>query len=504
MKNSNNLYSLFLQNANLHPNKTILYDGKKKITFGKLSAYVDSIATYLTDYYGVKKGDNIGIFLNNGWEYIAIVFAIFKVGAVAVPINSYLKSNELSYIIKDADINLLFAHDELIKIVNGSIAVISCGQVVWVGDGVKGTRFDRILELKSSAKEIDIKADDNAAIFYTSGSTGKPKGAILSHKNILTIVPFLKSHLNLNSRDKVLLFIPMFHGYAFCIGLIAPILNSISIAIVRSVNPIENLIKEAVNKKVTIFLGVPEIYNALLKTKLPWGFNNLNRIKIVVSGGSFLSSETIYGILEKLPKATLIEGYGLSESASIVAVNPIKSPKIGSVGKVANFCEVKIVDENGKILETNEIGEIAIRGENVTKEYLNCDCKNIIDGWLHTGDLGYMDKDGYLYLKGRKDDVIISRGFNIYPKEVEDVLDRYPGVIKSAVVGTKDKSDGEVPIAFLETTDMQTDQEKIKKYADGFLASYKVPKEFIIVEKLPRTASGKIVKYKLKEIYLNS
>ena len=501
--NSYSIYSAFLNNVNMYPNKTILYDGKVKISFSKLLKYVDSIATYLADY-GVKKGESVGIFLDNGWEYIAIIFAILKVGAVVVPINRYIKSSELSFILKDANINLLFASDELSKIVNGSIAVIKCGQVVWIGEGIRGTRFDKVLGLKNSIKETLSKADDTAVIFYTSGTTGKPKGAVLSNKNILSIVPFLKNHLKLNRKDKVLLFIPIFHSYAFCIGVIAPILNSISIAIVRSINPLENIIKELSSKKATIFLGVPEIYNALLNANPPINFSNLTRVKIAVSGGSFLSSETIYALLDKFPKATVIEGYGLAESSAIIAANPIDAPKVGSVGKIVDLCEVKIVDKNGNFLETNKVGEIIVKGENTIKEYLNCNCNNIIDGWLYTGDLGYIDNDGYLYLKGRKDDVIISRGFNIYPKEVEDVLDRYPGVIKSAVVGIKDKSDGEVPIAFLETTDMQIDQEKLKKYADGFLASYKVPKEFIIVEKLPRTASGKIVKYKLKEIYPNS
>ena len=498
---NNTLYGVLAKNASLYSNKIVLLDGKIKITFAKLKKYVDSIATYLADY-GIKEGDRIGVFMNNCWEYVATIFAISKVGAIIVPINTFLKSSELSYILKDANINLIFAEDQLRSIINGSVAVINCGQVVWVGDNVRGTRFSNLLSLKNRATEAKREADDIAAIFYTSGTTGKPKGALLSNKNILSNAPFIKKHLKLTKKDRVLLFIPIFHSYAFHTGLITPIANALSVIIIRSIKPFDNIIKQTLLKRATIFLGVPEIFNSIVYTKLSWSFKAFNNIRVVVSGGSSLNKDVQIKLQSKFKKAKIIEGYGLTETAAFISSNPVDAPKIGSVGIVSDICEIKIVDANDKTLQNNQIGEIIVRGDNVIKSYLNCNCNNIKDGWLYTEDLGYLDNDNYLFLVGRKSDIIISKGFNIYPKEIENILDRYPGIKKSAVIGVfEDKINGEIPIAFLEVEDMQIDETKLKKYANGFLASYKVPKKYIIIDSIPTTSTGKVIKTELKTFY---
>ena len=499
---NNTLYSVIAKNASLYANKVALFDGKLKLNFKELKKRADSIATYLVDY-GIKKGDRVGVFLDNCWEYVAIIFAISKVGAVVVPINTFLKSSELSYILKDANIDMIFADDSYRNTINGSIAVISCGQIVWVGEGIKGTRFENLLSLQNKDIKIDTSLDDIAVIFYTSGTTGKPKGALLSNRNVLSNTEFIKTHLKLNKKDRVLLFIPIFHSYAFHMGLITPLTNALSVIIVKSIKPFRNVIKQTLSKKATIFLGVPEVYNAIVHTKLSWRFKAFNRVKIAVSGGSTLKKELQQKLKKKFKKVKIIEGYGLTETAAFISANPPNATKPGSVGTISDVCEIKIVDSNGNILKSNEIGEIVVRGENVIKEYLNNSCTNIKDGWLYTEDLGYLDEDNYLYLVDRKNDVIISKGFNIYPKEVETVLDRYPGIKNSAVIGVVDKVNGEIPVAFLEVEDMQIDEGKLKKYAKGFLADYKVPKKYVIVDSLPRTATNKVVKGKLKNLYLN-
>jgi len=498
---ANTLYEMLAKNAELYPNKTVLIDGKVKLSFKKLKNYTDSIATYLLDY-GIKPKDRVGIFMDNCWEYVAIIFAISKVGGVVVPINTFLKSSELSYILKDADINLIFANDSLREIIKGSIAVISCGQVVWIGDNVKGTRFSNLLSLESKEVEAKVELDDIAVIFYTSGTTGKPKGAMLSNRNVLANSDFIKEHLKLNKKDRVLLFIPIFHSYAFHTGLMTPITNALSVIIIDSLKPLEYIIDETLKKRATIFLGVPEVYNAIVHTKLSWKFKTFNRLRLAVSGGSSLKEDIQIKLKNKFKRAKVIEGYGLTESAAFISSNPINAPKIGSVGIISDVCELKIVDNNGKRVKNNEIGEIVVRGDNVIKSYLSGDSENIKDGWLYTEDLGYLDDDNYLFLVDRKNDIIISKGFNIYPKEIEDVLDRFPGIKKSAVIGIEDKINGEIPVAFLEVEEMQIDESKLKKYANGFLAGYKVPKKYIIVDSLPRTSTDKVVKVKLKDIYL--
>jgi len=493
------IYEVLDSRALLNPNKIALIDDKKKITFKKLKQYVDSVAAYLKEY-GIKSGDRIAIFMPNRWEYVVAIFAISKVGATIVPIDTFLKSQELSFILKDANVKLIFADYDLIKIINGSIAVVNCNQLILVNGGDKGTKFEDILTLEQSYESQDRDIDDIAAIFYTSGTTGKPKGAMLSTRNILASTQFLKSRLKLTPKDRVMLFIPIFHSYAFNIGLITPIANSISIVIVKSLRPFSNIFKQTIEKRVTIFLGVPEVYNAISLTKLPWSFKIFNSVRVAVSGGSSLSEKTHLRLQKKFNKAKIIEGYGLTESAAAISTNTLDNQKIGSVGLVSPICVLKIVDKNGVKLGNNEIGEIVVKGENIIKSYLNCDCDNIKDGWLYTGDLGYLDSEGYLFIVDRKSDVIISKGFNIYPKEVEKVLNRYEGVKKSAVIGADDKINGEIAVAFLEVDDMQVDIQKLNNYVKGFLASYKVPKKYIVIDSIPTTATGKIKKYKLKEL----
>jgi long-chain acyl-CoA synthetase len=503
-KKYNSIYDWLSEISTNYPKRVALIERKKRITFAQLKRYSDSIANYLVSY-GIKKGESVGIFLPNGWEYVAILFAISKIGAVAVPINDCIKSKELSVILDDAKIKLFFAHDSLIHIVKGSIAAINYGQVVWVGKDVKGTRFKNILTLSPLVKTNLWKEDDLAMIFYTSGTSGESKGVMLSNKNVLFSVDSTREFFNVNKKDRVFLMLPMFHSYSLITAVLTPLLSGTSIYIANKERSF-NLLSKIVESKATIFLGIPDIYHALYKLELPFRFRFFNKIKIFVSGAAPLHRDILETIEKKFKKSKLIEGYGLTEATGAVTANSLEARKIGSVGKALPNVEIKIVSNTGKECKANEVGEILVKSDGIMLGYLNKDeltANRLKNGWLHTKDLGYFDEDGFLFLKGRKSELIIFNGLNIYPLEIESVLDRFEGVKKSAVIGYKSSKNIEKIVAFIELERGEDISiKKLDEYARGFLADYKIPHKYVIIDKLPRNSTGKIIKAELENYAL--
>jgi long-chain acyl-CoA synthetase len=295
----------------------------------------------------------------------------------------------------------------------------------------------------------------------------------------------------------------MFHAFTFSIGVILPIYVGAGIVIIQSLRPFSNIFKQALLKRVTIFFGVPDVYNALAKAKLPWYFMAFNRIRIFVSGAAALQHKTLRAMREKFRRAKMLEGYGLSESSPAVCINPLHKQKERSVGPAMPGYEIKVVDENMVELPRGEVGEIIIRGDNVMQGYLNrpeATEETIINGWLRTGDMGTMDEEGYLFIVDRKKDLIISKGINIYPKEIEDVIDSFPGVGASAVIGIPDEKNGEVPVAYIEPEEgMMPDLAKLKAHLREHLANFKIPRKLHFIEELPKNATGKVLKRVLRE-----
>ncbi len=498
----NSLYEYFLDIANKNKNRVVVIENSKKITFKELLNSSDSIATYL-DSHRIKKGDRVGIFLPNCWEYIAIIFAILKVGAVVVPINYMLKSKELSYILEDSKIEFIFTHENLINIIKGSVAAIGCGKIVWLGDKIQqGVKFSNILKLKGLKNYKKRNLDDLAMIFYTSGTDGCSKGVMASNKNILSSISKVNNFFELKKRDRVFLIIPMFHNYTLITGVLTPILNSVSIYIYQKEY---TLIKAMIKSKATIFLGIPDIYHSLYKIKLSLNFKFFNKIHTFVSGTSPLNVDILKNI-EKKFKSFLIEGYGLTEAVGAVTANSINNRKLGSVGKALDGIEVKIINKENKECKVGEVGEIIIKSDTIMLGYINDDKltkDRLKDNWLYTNDLGYLDKDGFLFLKGRKSELIKYKGLNIYPIEIEVVIDRFEGIKKSAVIAYKNNQDIEEIIAFIELENGEISIEKLDNYVRGFLSNYKIPQKYIVIEKLPRNSTGKILKKELREYFKN-
>ena len=503
----NNFYELIAFHAKKRKNKVALLVDETKITYAEIKKRADKLAAFLVDK-GVKEGDKVALFLRNSPEFIYSIFAISKIGAILVPINTFLKDEELSYILKDSGSSVLIASSIHDKVVNHSQASTLCNFIIWEGDeAVKGERhlyFSEALQSHSVVEHNVRDLEDTAIIVYTSGTTGKPKGAMLSNKNIISNAYSGQKTVNVKARDRGIVFLPMFHSFTFSIGVMLPLSVGASIVIIKSITPFSNIFKQTLTKRVTLFFGIPDVYNALAKAKLPWYFMWFNRIRAFISGASALQPKTLDAMAKKFKRATLLEGYGLSEASPAVCMNTFKKQKAGSVGTALYGYEMKIVDAEMNELPHGGIGDIIVKGDNVMQGYLGrpeATSETIVNDWLLTGDMGYMDDEGFLFIVDRRKDLIISKGINIYPREIEEVIDHYEGVGASAVIGIVDEKSGEVPVVYIELAEdvKNFDEKGLKAYMREHLANYKIPKQIHLIDELPKNATGKVLKRVLKE-----
>lgn len=496
------LYDVILFQAKTHKRKTVLFINDEKITYEEVLDRVDKLAGYLHQQ-NVRKDDRVALFLRNSAEFIYAIFAISKIGAIVVPVNTFLKEKELDYILNDSGAKMLIASWSHRKVVHASTA---CSQILWEGmeESLQQNSFESAMGTEARVEPTGRTLTDCAVIIYTSGTTGNPKGAMLSNKNILSNAEYSKKLIEVKAKDRVIVFLPMFHTFTFTVGVIMPIYVGGSMVIIQSLQPFSNVFKQTLMKRVTLFFGVPDIYNAIVKAKLPWYFLMFNKIRAFISGAAALQPKTLEGMSQKFKRAKLLEGYGLSESSPVVCVNTIDRQKVGSVGRVLYGHEVKIVDSEYNELPHYEVGDIIINGPNIMMGYYKrptATDETIVNGWLLTGDMGYLDDEGFLFIVDRKKDMIISKGINIYPRGIEEVIDSFPGVKASAVIGIFDEKSGEIPIVYIELEDNvdNIDQGKLRKHMREHLANYKIPKQIHIIDELPKNATGKVLKRVLKE-----
>lgn len=506
-----NFYDMIATQAQRHGRKTALFVGEERISYRDLHQRVDTFAAFL-HHQGVVAGDRVALFMRNSAEFVCSVLAINKLGAIVVPVNTFLKSHELSYILQDADVKVLISSHVHEKVVKAEEVQQLLNLTIWEGEfseyNTRHVPFDQAMTFPEQVAQHVMGAEALAVIIYTSGTTGKPKGAMLSCHNIFSNADGGALHVDATSKDRLVVFLPMFHSFTFSIGVIMPLYLAASSVIIKSLKPFANIFKQVLLKRVTIFLGIPDVYNALVKAKLPWYFMWFNALRIFVSGAAALQPKTLEGMRAKFKRTKLLEGYGLSEASPAVSINPLRQQKAKSVGTALGDYQIKIVDEELKELPRGEIGDIMVYGDNVMLGYLNrpeATAETIINGWLLTGDMGYMDADAFLYIVDRKKDLVISKGINIYPRELEEVIDHFPGVAASAVIGIPDENNGEIPIAYIEL-DEETrgiDEHALKKYLRDNLANYKIPKQIHLIDELPKNATGKVLKRALKQQLAN-
>ena len=540
----NNFYEILTKVAKESPNQIVLFEEKEKLKYYELKQNVDKVAAYL-QLCGVNFGDKVAMAVANSQEFIISYLAITAIGAVAVPMNTFLKTTEFEYIINDCGARVLFASSSLAKELIALSDLEILRKIIWIGQTpkklqsaskeefanvdeeygesayltstpqvskeemgkgyeVKNVNFTEALSHKYTLSITKYpKIDDLMHIIYTSGTTGKPKGAMICYKNILSNLVGAHERFKVKKSDRFIVFLPMFHSFTLTAMVLLPIFSGASMVLIKSVFPFSNVLKQALLKRVTVFLGIPAIYTAIGKAKIPWYFRWFNRIRLFVSGAAPLAKQTIDDFRVKFPRATLVEGYGLSECSPIVAANLFDKQKLLSVGPVLNGYAVKIVNDEMMELPTGQIGEIIIKGDCVMQGYYGMPSvtdETIINGWLKTGDLGKVDEEGFIYIVDRKKDLIISKGINIYPREIEEVIYKLEAVEATAVIGVKDVHADEEVVAFIQVKEgMDLDEKKVREHLKKNLANFKIPKSIYFAEELPRHATGKVLKRVLKE-----
>jgi len=540
----NNFYEILTKVAKESPNQIVLFEEKEKLKYHELKQNVDKVAAYL-QLCGVNFGDKVAMAVANSQEFIISYLAITAIGAVAVPMNTFLKTTEFEYIINDCGARVLFASTSLAKELIALSDLEILRKIIWIGQTpkklqsaskeefsnideeygesayltstpqiskeemgkgyeLKNVNFTEALSHKYTLSITKYpKIDDLMHIIYTSGTTGKPKGAMICYKNILSNLVGAHERFVVRRSDRFIVFLPMFHSFTLTAMVLLPIFSGASMVLIKSVFPFSNVLKQALLKRVTVFLGIPAIYTAIGKAKIPWYFRWFNRIRLFVSGAAPLAKQTIDDFRVKFPRATLVEGYGLSECSPIVAANLFDKQKLLSVGPVLNGYAVKIVNDEMMELPVGQIGEIIIKGDCVMQGYYGMPSvtdETIINGWLKTGDLGKVDEEGFIYIVDRKKDLIISKGINIYPREIEEVIYKLEAVEATAVIGVKDVHADEEVVAFIQVKEgMDLDEKKVREHLKKNLANFKIPKSIYFAEELPRNATGKVLKRVLKE-----
>ncbi len=454
---------------------------------------------------GVEKGHRIGLFLANCPEYIFAYFGNLKLGGVNVPINTFLSSSEVQFILDDCEISVVITDNTLYKVLEPILPELRHLQhVIIVGDDVPGTIAFNSFEQSSfePADWIPPSHEDVAVIHYTSGTTGRPKGAMLSHKNLLAAIDSNTDIIKISHRDKIIVFLPMFHVFTFVVCILATFSRGTQIILLGSIRPFKRIGKAIMRYRISVLVGVPQVFNALANLDVPWFFRFINPIRVCVSGGAPLSVEVLEKFKQKFG-IPLLEGYGLSETTGGICVNPLKGPqKPLSIGPPIKGVEVKILDEDDIELGVDNVGELLVKADNVMLGYYNQPeetAQALQDGWLRTGDMAKRDKDGYLYIVDRKKDMLIVRGMNVYPREVEEILNTHPKVEECVVIGVPDKQRGEVPKAIITLKENTPATEKeFRKFCHEKIAMYKNPKYFEFRKTLPKTATGKVRKDILK------
>jgi acyl-CoA synthetase (AMP-forming)/AMP-acid ligase II len=488
--------------ARRYPTKTAVHFKDQQISFSQLHENSLKLAHALKNL-GVSKGDKIGIFLPNSPEYLYSYLACFYLGAVGVPLDFMLKTDELVSCLSHSETNLLIALPKNdVNLLELKSQIPTLKNIVSLGN--MGPEIHSLGALLSRASieltSTSIDDQDPALIMYTSGTTGKPKGILLTYKHLEGSPKAMEHFVDLTDRDIKLTAIPLSHIGGF-IYLQNCVIFGITLVLMERFQPVEFL--ENVQKyRVSCFHIVPPMYTAILTLKNIEKFD-LSSLRWVVVFGAPSSLEIMERFHQYCPNAKLLNGWGMTETCPPNTVTPFYSQNISSVGKPAPNCEIKIFDENSCEVSAGEIGEIVIRGWIVMKEYYKdpqATEEVLKNGWLYTGDLGRFDKEGFLYIVGRKKEMIKVAGQIVYAPEVESALYKHEAVAEAAVIGVPDKLKGEAVKAFVVIKPgVEVTIEDLRYFARQHLANFKVPHDIELRESLPKNRTGKIDKSILKE-----
>ncbi|MEH0573286.1 AMP-binding protein [Streptomyces sp. B21-108] len=480
-----NFASLPDRRAEFDPHGAAVSDGHQSLTNTQLLSRVRAAARQLQDL-GTGPGDVVALKLTNRVEFVLLLFAAWRLGATVTPVNPSMTNAEVDRQLKDSGARLLVVED-------GSAAVAQGVAVLSVGALYEGTVEPDQAPLLDPATL--------ALLIYTSGTTGVPKGVMLDHGNIDAMVEMGRQALEVGPADRCLLILPLFHVNGIVVSVLMPLLVGASVVIAGRFDP-RTFFDLVERERPSFFSAVPTIYSML--AALPDEVRpDTSSLRFGVCGAAPASAELLTRF-EARYGFPLVEGYGLSEGTCGSTINPVAGPRrAGTVGlPFFPGQEIRIVGADGVEVAPGGDGEVVVRGANVMRGYLGRPdetAKVIVNGWLHTGDVGHLDADGYLTLVGRSKDVIIRGGENIYPKEIEDVLAGDPSVLEAAVIGVPDEKWGEVVVAYVQPRPgSAVDAEALKALCTRSLTGYKRPTAFFVVEAIPKNAVGKIDKTSLR------
>jgi malonyl-CoA/methylmalonyl-CoA synthetase len=457
------------------------------LTFGELDARANRVTRLLASR-GFVRGDRLGFFLPNRIEFLDLFLACVKLGVIVVPINVLYREREIAHIVSDAEPKAVVTTSELAAHVPAGAAVFDVDELSAAAESQDGGRV-----------RVALDGDEPAAIVYTSGTTGRSKGAILTHNNFAANAVNIQSCWRITSEDRYLAVLPLFHVHGLGNGVHAWLASGCRMRLVERFEAGRApALFEAFQP--TLFFGVPTIYVRMLEFPGELAQRIGTRMRLFVSGSAPLPAQVHEEFRAKYGH-TILERYGMSETLMNLS-NPYEGERrAGSVGFAMPGVSLRILDAERQPVAEGRIGELYVRGPNVCAGYWrrpDATAEAFVDGWFRTGDLGERAADGYVTLRGRRTDLIISGGFNIYPREIEELLLELPGVREAVVCGVPDERRGELPVAYV-VADDPFDAGALEAACRRALASFKVPRAFVRVDALPRTALGKIQKHLLPD-----
>ena len=474
----------------------------RRWSYAEFDAAVNRAANLLLSL-GVGKGDKVSLLMTNSPEYVISYFACWKIGAVAGPVNSHLKSEELAFVLDNSEAVALITEQDFLKHVEPIRAKLTHLHHVIVTDAeVKNAiHFSTAAAQSAELAEVAIESDDDAIIIYTSGTTGKPKGVLLTHRNILANARQITDWLGFNEADRLLCVMPLFHVNGIIVTTVTPMFAAASMVVAPKFSASRHW-QIISDYGVTSFGSVATMLAMLSQTYpegVPAGLN-ISQLRFALCGSAPVPAEVMRQFEQRFD-CLVIEGYGLSESTCRATFNPPnENRRPGSCGLPIG-CELKIFDDDDRELGVGEVGEIVLRGENLLKGYFKnaeATAKAFRSGWFHTGDVGYRDSDGFLFIVDRKSDMIIRGGENIYPREIDEVLYQHPAIQDAATIGVADKLYGEEVKAYVVLREgaAATEAELIA-HCRAHMADFKCPKTIEFLKEIPKGPTGKLLKREL-------
>jgi long-chain acyl-CoA synthetase len=494
---SENLATILTETAERGGDRTAFKLDDMELNYSLLDEASARVAA-LVKSKGVEPGDRVGLMMPNVPYFPAIYYGILRAGGVVVPMNVLLKAREVAFYVEDPEAELLFAWGDFGEAAEAGAEKAGTEVIL-----VKPGEFEQLLADQEPDRDMaERSGEDTAVILYTSGTTGKPKGAELTHANLYRNSKGVSEKLGeMGAEDVLLGALPLFHSFGQTCTMNSAVSVGATVTMLPRFDP-DKALQIIERDRVTIFQGVPTMYNAMLHSE-SCDSADCSSLRTCMSGGAAMPAELMRAFEEKFG-CIILEGYGLSETSPVASFNhPDRERKPGSIGTPIEGVEMQVWDDDGNEVPQGEVGEIVIRGHNIMKGYWNRDDANkeaiTGDGWFRTGDMAKMDEDGYFFIVDRKKELIIRGGYNVYPREIEEVLYEHPAVQEAAVIGVPhDELGEEVGAAVVLKDGESVEADELGSYVKEQVAAYKYPRRIWFVDELPKGPTGKILKREIE------